>query len=397
MPQHRAVPVMLSARERKTLKKRVRGAKTAHRDRLRAQIVLAAARGRASARIAADLQISVDTVRKWRGRFAARGLDGLTDLPRSRAPAADQRADPGRGRRAGLPAARRHRGTAVALDRPGTGRRADQARAWPAPMSPSSVLRILAEHPVKPWQYQSWISPPRPGLRREGHRHPRPVPGVLPGQAAAARRPHPVAWTPSRPSRPAPLCHATRPPHPAGRCASSTNTSATAPSPCWPPSTCAPARCSPPPPAHHRDRPVHGPDGPGHEPPSRTTARPGCSSSWTTAPTTAARRPPGGCATPTERDHDPHAGPRLLAEPGGNLLLRHPEESHHPQRLRQPGQLAATLLAFVTATTPSPGRSTGSSPRRPHRLSLHQRIERPRQNPTSRPWQPDLPPTNLRA
>ena len=29
-------------------------------------------------------------------------------------------------------------------------------------MSVSSLLRILAEHPVKPWQYQSWISPRDP-------------------------------------------------------------------------------------------------------------------------------------------------------------------------------------------------------------------------------------------
>ena len=29
-------------------------------------------------------------------------------------------------------------------------------------MSASSVLRILAEHPVKPWQYQSWIYPRDP-------------------------------------------------------------------------------------------------------------------------------------------------------------------------------------------------------------------------------------------
>ena len=29
-------------------------------------------------------------------------------------------------------------------------------------LSASSVLRILAEHPVKPWQYQSWISPRDP-------------------------------------------------------------------------------------------------------------------------------------------------------------------------------------------------------------------------------------------
>lgn len=82
MPLPRAVPVTLTAAQRTTLKKRARGAKTPHRDRLRAQIVLAAARGRDNARIAADLQITVDTVRKWRGRFAARGLDGLADLPR---------------------------------------------------------------------------------------------------------------------------------------------------------------------------------------------------------------------------------------------------------------------------------------------------------------------------
>jgi hypothetical protein len=55
MPLLRAVPVILSAGERTTLKKRVRGAKTAWRDRLRAQIVLAAARGHPNARIAAGL------------------------------------------------------------------------------------------------------------------------------------------------------------------------------------------------------------------------------------------------------------------------------------------------------------------------------------------------------
>ena len=83
MPLPRAVPVTLTAAQRTTLKERARGAKTAHRDRLRALIVLAAARGRDNARIAADLRITADTVRKWRGRFAGRGLAGLADLPRS--------------------------------------------------------------------------------------------------------------------------------------------------------------------------------------------------------------------------------------------------------------------------------------------------------------------------
>jgi transposase len=161
MPRCRAVPVMLSAGERKRLKKRARGAKTAHRDWLRAQIVLAAARGRASARIAADLHVSVDTVRKWRGRFAARGLDGLADLPRSGRPRRISALD-----RAAvvalacqLPAA-----TGVPLARwSGPELAAEITKAGLAsPISPSSVLRILAEHPIKPWQYQSWISPRDP-------------------------------------------------------------------------------------------------------------------------------------------------------------------------------------------------------------------------------------------
>lgn len=161
MPQYRAVLVVLSAGERKTLNKRARGARTAYRDWLRAQIVLAAARGRASARIAADLHVSVDTVRKWRGRFAARGLDGLKDLPRC-----------GRPRRISaleraaicalacqLPAA-----TGVPLARwSGPELAAEITKAGLAsPISPSSVLRILAEHPIKPWQYQSWIYPRDP-------------------------------------------------------------------------------------------------------------------------------------------------------------------------------------------------------------------------------------------
>src|SRR6266536_2470008 len=159
-----AVPVTLTAAERKTLKKRARGAKTPHRDRVRAQIVLAAARGHSNARIAADLGISTDTVRKWRGRFAAYGLGSLTDLPRC-----------GRPRR--ITALERAAVVALACQLPAatgvplahwTGPElAAELTAQDlvrSPVSASSVLRILAEHPVKPWQYQSWIYPRDPGF-----------------------------------------------------------------------------------------------------------------------------------------------------------------------------------------------------------------------------------------
>ena len=161
MPLLRAVPVVLSAGERTALNKRVRGAKTAHRDRLRAQIVLAAARGRDNARIARDLAVSQDTVRKWRGRFAGRGLDGLADLPRSGRPRRNSELT-----RAAV--------VALACQLPAT--TGVPLSRWTGPellaeltgagdgLSVSSVLRILAEHPVKPWQHRSWISSPDPGF-----------------------------------------------------------------------------------------------------------------------------------------------------------------------------------------------------------------------------------------
>jgi transposase len=157
-----AVPVTLTAWERKVLKKRVRGAKTCWRDRLRAQVVLDAARDRCNARIAADLGIGVDTVRKWRGRFAERGLAGLQDLPRSGRPRRISEAD-----RAAvvalacqLPAE-----TGVPLARwtgPELARELAAHGLVSAPVSATSLLRILAENPVRPWQYQSWIFPRDP-------------------------------------------------------------------------------------------------------------------------------------------------------------------------------------------------------------------------------------------
>jgi transposase len=160
----RAVPVVLTAAERKTLKMRVRGAKTPHRDRLRAQIVRAAARGHANERISADLGVGVDTVRKWRGRFAEHGLGGLVDLPRT-----------GRPRR--ITALERAAVVALACQLPASA--GVPLARWTGPelaaeltaqglvnsaVSASSILRILAEHPVKPWQYQSWIYPRDPNF-----------------------------------------------------------------------------------------------------------------------------------------------------------------------------------------------------------------------------------------
>ena len=122
--------------------------------------MLAAARGRDNARIAADLQITGTPCASGGAGSPSAGWVGWLTCP-------------GRGpRRIGeldraavvalacqLPAA-----TGVPLGRwTGPELAAELAvRGLASPMSASSVLRILAEHPVKPWQYQSWIYPRDP-------------------------------------------------------------------------------------------------------------------------------------------------------------------------------------------------------------------------------------------
>ena len=78
--------ITLSDDERTVLTASANSACAAHRDVLRARIVLAAADGVPNAGIAADLGLHVDTVRKWRRRFASHGVKGLDDLPRSGRP-----------------------------------------------------------------------------------------------------------------------------------------------------------------------------------------------------------------------------------------------------------------------------------------------------------------------
>ena len=73
-----------------------------YRDRLRAQIVLDAAGDYANAAIARRRRVTQDTVRKWRGRFAAEGLAGLIDRKRTGSPAPVHRDAAGAGHRDGL-------------------------------------------------------------------------------------------------------------------------------------------------------------------------------------------------------------------------------------------------------------------------------------------------------
>ncbi|HTE69436.1 MAG TPA: helix-turn-helix domain-containing protein, partial [Actinomycetes bacterium] len=80
--KHSPFVVRLQASERRLLKRLVRTPTAQYRQVLRAKIVLAAAAGLANVQIARRLGITVNTVRKWRKRYTAEGLAGLTDRKR---------------------------------------------------------------------------------------------------------------------------------------------------------------------------------------------------------------------------------------------------------------------------------------------------------------------------
>ena len=80
MPQR--VDVSLSDEEREVLERWARRPKSAQALALRCRIVLAAADGEQSKEIAERFGCSTQTVGRWRGRYAKRGIDGLHDEPR---------------------------------------------------------------------------------------------------------------------------------------------------------------------------------------------------------------------------------------------------------------------------------------------------------------------------
>lgn len=81
-----AVRIALLGSERRELGRIVRAHKSEQRAVLRARIVLLAAQSRNNCAIADELGCHVQTVRKWRSRFATGRLENLRDLPREGRP-----------------------------------------------------------------------------------------------------------------------------------------------------------------------------------------------------------------------------------------------------------------------------------------------------------------------
>jgi transposase len=86
MPSPKPVLLELSDEERQVLTGWARRRTTAQALALRSKIVLECAAGRSNTEVAAGLGVSRETVRKWRARFLAARLEGLSDEPRPGAP-----------------------------------------------------------------------------------------------------------------------------------------------------------------------------------------------------------------------------------------------------------------------------------------------------------------------
>ncbi|MCW2942731.1 MAG: family transposase [Actinomycetia bacterium] len=201
---------------------------------LRARIVLAAADGESNGAIARELDVSVNTVRKWRGRFAILGLEGLKDAARS-------------GRPRTYDSQVRVAIVATATSAPPRPESTWSHRAIAtkvagtvfAAISASQVGRILADLDLKPHRVRGWLT------RRDTPDFWERVADIC----DLYRNPPVARWcSPStrRPrSPPAPGDTPADLLSPANRHGRSSNTAATAPPPWSQPWTCRPARSSP--------------------------------------------------------------------------------------------------------------------------------------------------------
>ncbi|MGW1093349.1 IS630 family transposase [Streptomyces sp. NPDC002596] len=169
MPVAAACPKSPTAAERRQLKKMAYGHKTEYRLRVRAQVILHAARGRSNARIAHETGLHLDTVRAWRGRFAHGGLPALADRKRSGRPV---RFTPVQVAEAKALACQLPAETGVPLSRWSCPELAAEltARGITDTISASTVRRWLHQDALKLWQYRSWIFIRDPDFRAKAQR-----------------------------------------------------------------------------------------------------------------------------------------------------------------------------------------------------------------------------------
>lgn len=161
--------VVLSHGDRAILEQRASSGAAAHRDVVRARIVLLAADGVANVEIARRVGVCVDVASKWRKRFCEEGRAGLADRKRSGRPrhfsgevVAHVKA------MACEPPERRD----LPLARWSSHELARQAisEGLVEAISSSTIRRWLHTAAIKPWRYRSWIFPRDPNFAEKAAR-----------------------------------------------------------------------------------------------------------------------------------------------------------------------------------------------------------------------------------
>jgi len=145
--------IVLGKRRRRRLERIVAAASSPQHLVLRAKIVLAAWRREANAKIARDLGVCVDTVRRWRARFRRGGIPALRDRPRSGRP-------PVYGIEDQLLIVATVTAEPPEVDSHWTHRSLAQRLAEPVGISASQIGRILASFDVKPHRVRGWLNRP---------------------------------------------------------------------------------------------------------------------------------------------------------------------------------------------------------------------------------------------
>jgi len=147
-----AVPVRMTVKRERKLRRIIAAGTSPQRLVLRARIALAAGTGQGNAEIARDLGCSVRVVREWRGRFAVNGVRGIFDRPRSGRPETHG------------PSAR------LAVVAVATSLPPDGETAWSQAtiarrlgergldISRAAVGRVLAEAHVRPHKVRGWLN-----------------------------------------------------------------------------------------------------------------------------------------------------------------------------------------------------------------------------------------------
>ena len=140
-----AVEIELSDEEERQLRAVLRTPSASQQQALRARIVLRAAEGATNTQIAAEAGVSLPTVGLWRRSFSERGLDGLSDAPRS-----------GRPRQIQDDEVQRVLAMTLEPPRDGTTHWSVRRLAAATGLSATTVHRIWRDHKLKPHQVRSF-------------------------------------------------------------------------------------------------------------------------------------------------------------------------------------------------------------------------------------------------